>query len=120
MLELESKKEFDHHYYSTYKGFDKSWKELVDLLIQNGLKIDEIKLDDSSGDVSMKVAGGRYSVDEFYEDYDELTKYCDEMMIFFNNRDDMISVNDYNDEIVLYVANPELDLNDMIKEKKMK
>ncbi len=68
----------------------------------------------------MKVAGGPYTVDEFFEDYDELVKYCDEMMILFNHRNDMISVNDYDDKIVLFSTDHNLDLNDLIKEKIMK
>lgn len=122
MLNKTSQYNYKNDYYTVYENSINSWMDFTNSIIDNGYDIFLVELKDSAGDVSMKADERRCSVNYFLEHYDELTKYFDTMKLYIGKGvpKTFITVNDHENSIVLFTNNPELDLNDMIKEKELK
>ena len=122
MLTKTSQYNYKNDYYTVYENSINSWLDFTNAILNNGYFIPIVKLKDSAGDVSMKAAEKILYIEEFLEHYDEVTKYVDTMKLYIGMGipQAIITVNDHENSIVLYTNNPELDLNDMIKEKELK
>ena len=117
MFEMINKHENRGIYYTNYHYEGIDWLEMVNSIVDNGFEIKKIQVSDSYGDIGLKLCGGSYLYHEFVESYDEIKKYCDEMDIDFNDPYMGISLKDVERRALLYTANPDLDLNDMVAKK---
>ena len=118
MFEMINKHENRGIYYTNYHYESIDWLEMVNSIVDNGFEIKKIQVSDSYGDIGLKLGGGEYLYHQFVEYYDdEIKNYCDEMYIVFNDPYMGISLEDVRRNAILYTADPDLDLNDMVAKK---
>ena len=115
-MELISKFEHDGRFVSGYTFDIPSLKEIVRRIIDNGYGIVYVELEDTMGEIGVPSFGGRYSADDYLEQYKTLdipgalTIYLDTNLTFIRIDIDMGTV-------TLSTSDPNLDLRDILAEK---
>ncbi len=117
MFEFINQYKIENNYYKRYKNTVVDWYKFLELINSCGYKIIEVSVEDSAGDIGLKVNGGTYSYESIMNDFSSKTDFCDYMSILIDNNIRII-VDDFRNDLFLITSDSNLDLNDMLYVKK--